>query len=167
MRERFGYQNSMAVPKVLKVVLNVGIPSGSKAEHKETTVRETLRMITGQEPVARKAKKSISNFKIRKGQLIGYMVTLRGPRMYDFLERLTRLTFARVRDFRGLNPDSFDGGGNFTVGFREAVAFPEVQAGDMTRQHGLEVIVVTTAKNQDEGLALLKLMGFPFKKDKN
>lgn len=163
LKEKFGYKNIMAVPRVKKVVVNIGIPSSQKDTKIIENVQETLRLITGQNPVARKARKSIASFKIRQGQDIGFMVTLRGNRMYDFLERLTKLTFARIRDFRGLNPNSFDANGNWSMGFRESVAFPEAAAGDTARQHGLEIVVVTTAKNKEEGLELLKGIGFPFR----
>lgn len=163
LKERFGYKNVMAVPKIVKVVLNIGVPSGVKEQKALQVMSETLRTIAGQNPVARPAKKSISNFKVRKGQTVGFKVTLRGKRMYDFLEKFVRLTLPRVRDFRGLDSKMVDRRGSFSIGFREAVAFPEVKAGELEHQHGLEVTVVTTAKKREEGLALLKLMGFPFR----
>lgn len=163
MQEQFGYKNVMAVPRIIKVVLNVGVSSSLKDAKAQETIKETLRIITGQAVVARKARISISNFKIRKGQIVGFTTTLRGKRMYDFLERLINLTFPRVRDFRGLNPNSVDERGSFTVGFHEAVAFPEIKAGEIERQHGLEITVVTNAKSGEKGRALLKYMGFPFK----
>jgi len=144
-------------------VLNVGISSGQKDQKYLETVKETLRMISGQEPQARGARKSISNFKIREGQTVGLRVTLRGPRMYHFLEKLIKVTFPRSRDFRGLSPTTFDAHGNFTLGLRESVAFPEIKAGELAHAHGIEIGVVTTAKNKEEGLALLKQMGFPFR----
>jgi len=163
MKETFGYKNAMAVPRLVKVILNVGISSGLKDQKVLPTIKETLRMITGQEPVERLARKSISSFKIRQGQTVGLTVTLRGRRMYDFLTRLIHLGFPRVRDFRGISPSAVDGHGNLTVGFREAVAFPEIKAGDIERQHGLEVTIVTTAGNRVAGLGFLKLMGIPFR----
>lgn len=163
LQARFGYKNVMAVPRMLKVVVNVGISSSQKDPKVIEGVRETIRLTTGQQPVERKARKSISNFKIRKDQTVGLMVTLRGARMYHFVEKLIKLTLPRVRDFRGLQPTSMDGRGNFTLGFREAVAFPEVRAGELDRQHGMEVTVVTNARNREEGLELLRLIGFPFR----
>ncbi len=163
LQARFGYKNIMAVPRLIKVVVNVGISSAHKDPKIIEGVRETIRLTTGQQPVERKARKSISNFKIRKGQTVGLMVTLRGNRMYHFVEKLIKLTLPRVRDFRGLQPTSMDERGNYTLGFRESVAFPEVRAGELDRQHGLEVTIVTNAHSKEEGLALLKLMGFPFR----
>jgi len=163
LQEQFGYRNILATPKVVKIVANVGISSGTKDPKVLETAKETLRLITGQQPVERKAKKSISNFKIRQGQTVGLMVTLRGKRMYNFLEKMINFTFPRVRDFRGLTASSFDARGNFTIGLKEAVAFPEVKAGELERQHGLEVTIVTTAKKKEEGVRLLTLMGMPFR----
>lgn len=163
MQEKFGLKNRMAVPRVIKMVVNVGVSSQLKDAKTVETIKETLKMVTGQTPVERLAKKSVSNFKIRKGQVVGLMVTVRGPRMYHFLEKLISLTLPRMRDFRGLSAKSFDGRGNFTIGFKESVAFPEIKAGDVERQHGLEITVVTNAKNKAQGLGLLKLMGFPFR----
>lgn len=163
MQEKFGLKNRMAVPRVVKMVVNVGISSQLKDSKAVETIKETLKMVTGQVPVERTAKKSVSNFKIRKGQVVGLMVTLRGPRMYHFLEKLISLTLPRMRDFRGLSANSFDGRGNFTIGLKESVAFPEIKAGDVERQHGLEITIVTNAKNKAQGLGLLKLMGFPFR----
>ena len=167
LKEQFKYKNVMAVPRLVKVVLNVGVPAGVKDQKALQAISETLRWITGQHPVVRPAKKSISNFKIRKGQTVGYKVTLRGKRMYEFLERFIQFTLPRVRDFRGLSPKMVDVHGNFSLGFREVVAFPEVKTGELEHQHGLEVTVVTTAKGQKAGLALLKLLGFPFQESKS
>ena len=164
MREKFGFKNPMAVPRVVKIVLNVGVSSHLKDSKAQETIKDTLKTVTGQNPVAKSAKKAVSNFKIRKGQTVGMMVTLRGPRMYDFLEKLIHLTFPRMRDFRGLRSTSFDERGNFTVGLRESSAFPEIKAGDIERQHGLEITIVTNAPNREQGLELLRLMGFPFSK---
>ena len=164
MQEQFGYSNRLAVPRMIKVVVNVGISSGQKDQKFLETAKETLRLVCGQKPVERQAKKAISNFKIRKGQTVGLMVTMRGARMYDFLEKLLCLTLPRVRDFRGISPSTVDSHGNLTIGLREAVAFPEIQAGDMERQHGLEITVVTNAKTREKGLALFTLMGVPFRK---
>ncbi len=166
MCEQFGYKNVMRVPRIVKVVLNVGVSSALKDAKAQESIKETLRLVSGQLPVAREAKKSISNFKIRKGQVVGFSVTLRGRRMQDFLERLIHLTFPRVRDFRGLRPESVDKKGSFSVGFSESVAFPEIRAGELERQHGMEITVVTNAKNREEGYALLKHLGFPFRDKK-
>lgn len=163
MQAKFGYRNVMAVPRLIKVVVNVGISSSLKDQKATDVVKETLRSITGQQPVPRLARKSISNFKIRQGQVVGLSVTLRGRRMYDFIEKFVKLTLPRVRDFRGLPPTLLDGKGNLSIGFREASAFPEVKAGDLERQHGLEVTIVTSAKTREEGLELLRRMGFPFR----
>ena len=164
MREKFGFKNRMAVPRVVKIVLNVGVSSKLKDSKAQETIKDTLKTVSGQNPVARSAKKSVSNFKIRQGQTVGFMVTLRGARMYDFLEKLIKLTFPRMRDFRGLRSTSFDARGNFTIGLRESSAFPEIKAGDIERQHGLEITVVTNASNREHGFELLRLMGFPFVK---
>lgn len=161
----FGYKNPMAVPKLTKVAINVGLSHGIKDPKFLDIAEGTVRRITGQQPVRTEAKKSISNFKIRKGMIVGMAVTLRGKRMYDFVEKLVRVTFPRIRDFRGLKPSSFDKRGNFTVGFRENIAFPEIRPDEIERLHGLEITVVTTAKNKEEGVALLKNIGFPFNED--
>lgn len=162
MVARFGYKNPMAVPKLLKVTVNIGLGSGLKDPKFLDTAELTMRRITGQHPYRSEAKKSISNFKIRKGMVVGMAVTLRGARMYDFVEKLVRVTFPRVRDFRGLSPNSFDALGNYTIGFRENIAFPEISPDEIERLHGLEVTVVTSAHNREEGFELLKNLGFPF-----
>ncbi len=162
MVEKFGYKNPMAVPRLKKVTINVGLSHGIKDPKFLDIAEETLRRISGQHPQRTLAKKSISNFKIRKGMVVGMAVTLRGRRMYDFVDKLVRVTFPRVRDFRGLSPDSFDAHGNFTVGFRENIAFPEIRPDEIERLHGLEVTVVTSAKTKEEGLGLLRILGFPF-----
>ncbi len=166
LKEKRGYKNIMQVPRVSKVVLNVGFGRHSKEKPYMESVVRTLEKITGQKPVLNKAKKSISNFKIRQGTEIGASVTLRGASMYDFLYKLIHLTLPRVRDFRGLNPKSFDAKGNYTLGFKENLAFPEmgVESGELI--HGVEITINTTAKNPEEGLALLSEIGFPFKQAK-
>ncbi len=163
LKERFGYKNVYQVPRLDKVVLNVGLPAGSKDAKLAETAEQVLRRISGQQPVKTLAKKSISNFKIRKGMVVGLMVTLRGKRMEAFAEKLIHITLPRVRDFRGLSPKALDGRGNLSIGFKEFIAFPEIHPDEVERLHGLEVAVVTTAKTRDEGFALLKLLGFPFK----
>ena len=161
-----GYKNNMAVPKISKVVVNVGIGKTRVNSAAVEQIKKNLAAITGQKPAIRKSRKAISGFKVRTGDEVGLMVTLRGDRMYDFLEKLINITLPRIRDFRGLNPKSFDGNGNFTLGMTENIYFPEVS--QVTENiHGLEITVVTTAKNKDEGLKLLKELGFPFKGSNN
>ena len=162
LREKFGYANIMAVPKIEKVVVNIGIGHSIKDPNFTETAEATLRKITGQKPIKTVAKKSISNFKIRQGQAVGMVVTLRGKRMYDFLDKLINITSPRVRDFRGLNPKAIDSQGNLHIGLREHVAFPEIDADEVDRIHGLQVSVATTASTHDEGLELLRQLGFPF-----
>lgn len=163
MVAEFGYKNPAAVPKLKKVTINVGLSHGIKEPKFIDIAQETVRAITGQQPQKTLAKKSISNFKIRKGMTVGMAVTLRGARMYDFMEKLIRVTFPRVRDFRGVSPSSFDARGNFTVGFKENIAFPEIRPDEVERLHGLEVTIVTGASSREEGLALLRALGFPFR----
>lgn len=163
LKEQRGYKNIMQVPKISKVVLNVGFGRHTKEKSYMEGVVKTLEKITGQKPVLNKAKKSISNFKIRQGQEIGASVTLRGDQMYEFLYKLINLTLPRVRDFRGLNPKSFDAKGNYTLGFKENLAFPEMGVESSELIHGVELTVATTANTPEEGLALLKEIGFPFK----
>ncbi len=164
--KEFGYKNSLQVPKISKVVINVGYGRQAKDKKFIDGVELTLRLISGQKPVHNKARKSISNFKVRQGMNIGASVTLRGDRMYDFLYKLINLTLPRVRDFRGLNPKSVDKNGNFTIGFKENLSFPEVSDEAQDILHGLEVVINTTANNREEGYALLDKLGFPFKKIK-
>jgi len=164
IQKELGLKNVMQVPKVTKVVLNAGIGRFIKEANFIDNVEKTLTKITGQKPIRTKAKKAISNFKIREGQEIGVMVTLRGPRMYDFLEKLVKVTFPRVRDFHGISDKAFDGQGNFTIGFKENVAFPEVKMEEIDKIHGLQIIVNTTAKNKVAGKSLLTHLGFPFSK---
>ncbi len=159
-----GYKNVLQAPKIKKVALNVGVGRFIKEPNFIENVENTLTRITGQKPVRAKAKKSISNFKIREGMEIGVRVTLRGPRMYHFLEKLVNVTFPRVRDFRGLSDSCFDKQGNYTIGFKEHVAFPEVKSGEVDKIHGLEIVINTTAKTKEEGKLLLVSLGFPFTK---
>ncbi len=156
------YKNRMQVPKVKKVVINVGVGKFVKDASYIDNVEKTLLKITGQKPVRTKAKKAISNFKIRENQEIGVVVTLRGPRMYDFLQKLLMVTFPRVRDFHGISATGFDRQGNLTIGFKENVAFPEVKMDELDKVHGLEIVINTNAKNQAEGKSLLTHLGFPF-----
>jgi len=163
MKEQFGFRNVMQVPRVEKVVLNVGYGRHVKDNAFIDRVEQTLTAITGQKPVHNKTQMSISNFKIRKGMNVGVSVTLRGKRMYDFLDKLVSVTLPRVRDFRGLNPKSFDQAGNYSFGFKEQIAFPEITGAGVDNIHGLQVVISTTAHTRDEGFALLSKLGFPFK----
>lgn len=163
LMKQLGYKNRMQAPALKKVVVNIGYGKNVKDKAFIEHVEKTLVVITGQKPVHNKAKKSISNFKIREGQPIGASVTLRGDRMYDFLYKFVHVTLPRVRDFRGLSKNGFDERGNYTVGFKEQVAFPEVTPASADKFYGLEVTVVTSAKSKAEGLALLSALGFPFR----
>ncbi|MDP2642866.1 MAG: 50S ribosomal protein L5 [Candidatus Peregrinibacteria bacterium] len=159
--------NVMAVPKVTKITINVGLGTYLKTHNKDhASVVETIGKITGQRPVLTKARKAISNFKTREGEIVGIKVTLRGTRMYDFLNKLVNITFPRVRDFRGISPKAFDGQGNYSVGFKEHIVFPEISPDDVMKIHGVEVCISTTAKNNEQGFELLKAFGFPFKTSK-
>ncbi len=165
LKAQFGYKNNLAVPRVEKVVVNVGTGQGLKDAKFNEVVEATLQRITGQRPVKIAAKKSISNFKIRKGLIVGMMVTLRGKRMDDFIDKLINVTLPRVRDFRGLSVKSIDPAGNLNIGFKENIAFPEIKSDEVEKIHGLQISVITTAKTKEEGLELLKLLGFPFQKE--
>ncbi|MFA6106002.1 MAG: 50S ribosomal protein L5 [Patescibacteria group bacterium] len=162
LMKELGFKNVNQVPKVMKVVVNAGIGRFIKEANFIENVEKNITRITGQKPIRTKAKKAISNFKIREGQEIGVTVTLRGVRMYQFLERLTRITFPRVRDFHGISDKGFDRQGNYTFGFKENVAFPEIKMDEIDKIHGLQIIVNTNAKNKTEGRALLSHLGFPF-----
>ncbi|MFA6424536.1 MAG: 50S ribosomal protein L5 [Candidatus Magasanikbacteria bacterium] len=155
-------KNTMQVPKITKVVINAGIGRFVKEASYIENVEKTLAKITGQKPIRTKAKKAISNFKIRQGQEIGVVVTLHGKRMYQFLEKLINVSFPRIRDFRGITDKAFDRQGNYTLGLKENTAFPEVKTGEIEKMHGLQIIINTTAKNQAGGKALLTHLGFPF-----
>lgn len=166
LQTEFGYKNVMQVPKVKKVVVNVGYGRFVKEGAYIENVTKTLRAITGQNPLHNKVTTSISNFKVREGQAVGASVTLRGLRMYDFLDKLINVTLPRVKDFHGISRDAFDGQGNYSLGFKEQLAFPEITSDAVEKTHGLQVIINTSAKNKAEGLALLSQLGFPFKEDK-
>lgn len=166
MKKKFNYGNDMQVPRLDKISLNIGISKGLKDSDYLESAKKVLLNISGQRPVETKAKKSIANFKIREGMVVGVKVTLRGPRMYDFVEKLVNVTLPRVRDFRGLDAGKFDGRGNYAIGFKEHIAFPEIKTDEIDKIHGLEINISTTAKNDAEGHELLKLLGFPFKEDK-
>ncbi|TAK03296.1 50S ribosomal protein L5 [Patescibacteria group bacterium] len=161
LRQAFGYKNVHAVPAITKVTLNVGLSKGLKDAKFLETAESTLRRITGQQPVKTKARISISNFKIREGMVIGMKVTLRGARMWDFLEKLIKVSIPRMRDFRGLPERGFDGQGNYTMGFKEHIAFPEIRSDEIEVVHGLQVTIGTSAKTKPEALALLKALGMP------
>ncbi len=165
LKEELGIKNNMLVPRLNKVVLNVGFGRHYKEKDFIASVEKGLFEISGQKPVMNKAKKSISAFKIRDGQVIGAKVTLRGPRMYDFVEKLIDITFPRVRDFRGISSKSMDREGNMTIGFKEHVCFPEIKVEEIDNIFGLEVCFSTKARNSVEGLALFRHFGFPFQKE--
>src|SRR3954452_25272514 len=164
MMSEFGYQNVMQVPKLQKIVINIGLGEAVQNAKAIDAAVGDLSQITGQKPVVTRAKKSIAAFKLRAGMPIGAMVTLRGERMYEFLDRLVAITLPRVRDFRGVSPNSFDGRGNYTLGLREQILFPEIDYDKIDKTRGLEMSFVTTARNDDEGRRLLQLLGMPFAK---
>ena len=164
MMKVFSYKNKMEVPKLSKIVINIGLGEAVQdIKFLETAVSE-LAMITGQKPVITKSKKAIANFKIRKGSAVGCKVTLRRARMYEFLDRMIAVSIPRIRDFRGLSPNSFDQGGNYAFGLDEQLIFPEVDVDKVTKVHGMDIIICTTAKTRDEAYELLRLMGMPFAK---
>ena len=163
LREKLGYKNLLQVPKVDKVVVNTCIPAHvSDLKQALEDAKKELALITGQRPAETKAKKSISNFKLRKGQTIGAKVTLRGDRMYEFLERLIKMALPRIRDFRGISPKAFDGRGNYTLGVHDQSIFPEVELDRIKRNVGFDITIVTTARTNDEAKALLTELGVPF-----
>jgi len=164
LQKELNIKNVWAVPRLDKVKINVGIGSLTKNTKDFSDVIENVAKITGQKPVVTKSKVAISNFKLRQGMPTGIVVTLRGKKMYDFIYRLVNIALPRVRDFRGLNPKAFDGKGNFSIGLKESLVFPEINPDDVLNIHGLQATIVTTAKNDEDGLALLKQLGFPFKK---
>lgn len=162
LMQEFQYENAMQTPKVERIVLNIGLGEAvSNARAVDAAVHD-LQAITGQKPVVTRAKKSIATFRLRAGMPIGAMVTLRGDRMYEFLDRLVTITLPRIRDFRGINPNAFDGRGNYTLGLREQLAFPEIDYDTVDKTRGLELSIVTTARTDEEGRRLLTLLGMPF-----
>ncbi|MGE5833325.1 MAG: 50S ribosomal protein L5 [Acidobacteriota bacterium] len=165
LRKEFGYANVMAVPKIMKVVVNMGLGEGTQNAKIVDTGAEELAKITGQKASITRSKKSISQFKLRKNLPIGAMVTLRGPRMYEFLDRLIAIALPRVRDFRGVSPRGFDGRGNFTMGLRDQLIFPEIDYLKVDKARGMNISVVTTAKTDEEARRLLQLMGMPFRQN--
>jgi len=163
LQEEYKYTHELKVPKIEKVTINIGINTRGDSKLADV-VLETLVRISGQRPVSTKARKSEAGFRIREGMVVGAMVTIRGGRMWDFLTKLVDVTFPRIRDFRGIPIAAVDQGGNFNFGFKEHIAFPEISANEVESLHGLQVNIKTTARNQEEGLALFKALGFPFKK---
>jgi len=164
LEKEFGYKNIMQVPKIEKVVLNIGMGEALTNAKSLDAAAGDLTTIAAQKPVFTKAKKSIANFKLREGNTIGVTVTLRQERMWSFLDRLMNIALPRLRDFRGINPDAFDGHGNYSLGLREQLLFPEIHYEKVDKIRGMAVTIVTTAKTDEEGLRLLQLMGMPFRK---
>ncbi len=163
LREQFGYSNDMQIPRLDKVVINMGVGEAVADSKKLKSAMDALTLIAGQKPVSTKSKKSIANFKIRDGMAIGCKVTLRKDRMYEFLDRLVTIALPRVKDFRGLNGRSFDGRGNFAMGIKEHIVFPEINYDTIDQIWGMDIIVCTTARTNDEAKALLKELDFPFR----
>lgn len=164
LMKKFDYTSIMQVPKVEKIVVNIGLGEAIANPKVIEEATKELAQITGQQPVVTKAKKSIANFKLREGMPIGCKVTLRGEKMYEFLDKLISITLPRVRDFRGVNSTAFDGRGNFTLGVKEQIIFPEINYDKVNKLRGMDIVIVTTANTNEEGQALLKEMGMPFKK---
>lgn len=162
MTEQFGYKNVMQVPKIDKIVINMGVGEATQDKKKVDKAAEEMALIAGQKPVITKAKKSVASFKLREGMPIGCKVTLRREKMYEFLDRLVTVALPRVRDFRGLNPKSFDGRGNYAMGLKEQIIFPEINYDRIDSVRGMDVIITTTAKTDDEARALLAAFGLPF-----
>ena len=162
MTEKFGYKNVMEVPRIEKIVLNMGVGEATQDKKKVDQAASEMELIAGQKPVVTKAKKSIAQFKLREGMAIGCKVTLRRERMYEFLDRFITIALPRVRDFRGLNPKSFDGRGNYACGIKEQLIFPEINYDRIDQVRGMDVIVTTSAKTDEEARELLRLFGFPF-----
>jgi large subunit ribosomal protein L5 len=163
LMEEFGFDNPMRVPRLEKIVLNVGLGEAPKNPKLLESIVQELTLITGQKPVVTKARKSISNFGLRQGMSIGAMVTLRGARMYEFLDRLINVAVPRIRDFRGVPSRSFDGRGNYTLGIKEQMIFPEIDYDKVQKVHGMDIVLVTTTDKDDEALALLRELGMPFR----
>ena len=162
MTEKFGYKNPLEVPRLEKITLNMGVGEASQDKKKVQTAAEEMELIAGQKPVITKAKKSIAQFKLREGMPIGCKVTLRRERMYEFLDRLITIAMPRIRDFRGVSATSFDGRGNYAMGLKEQIIFPEINYDRIDQVRGMDVIVTTTARTDEEARELLKLFGFPF-----
>ncbi|OGW61870.1 MAG: 50S ribosomal protein L5 [Nitrospirae bacterium RBG_16_64_22] len=163
LMKRFGYTNRMQVPRLEKIILNVGLGEATQDAKLLDAVVKEIATITGQRPVVTRAKKSIAGFKLREGMPVGCVVTLRRDRMYEFLDRLVNAALPQIRDFRGLSPKAFDGRGNYSLGIREQFIFPEIEYDKVEKVHGMDVVIVTTARTNDEGKALLSEMGMPFR----
>lgn len=164
MMEKFQYKSIMQAPKIEKVVINMGVGEAKDNQKFLESAIEEMALITGQKPVTTKAKKSVSNFKIREGMAVGCKVTLRGQKMYDFLDKFVNISLPRVRDFRGVSKTSFDGRGNYALGIKEQLIFPEINYDKIDKLRGMDIIITTTAKTDEEARELLKLMGMPFSK---
>lgn len=165
LQNAFNYRNVMEVPRIQKVVVNIGLGEAMGNSKALEAAITDLTTITGQKPIQTKARKSISNFKLREGVVIGVKVTLRGDRMWAFIDRLVNVALPRVRDFRGVSPDAFDGRGNYTLGLRDQLIFPEIEYDKIDKLRGMEITVVTTAKNDEHARAMLKFLGMPFRKE--
>jgi len=165
--KKFDYKNKMAVPRVVKIVVNSGLRRSITEKNSKYVdmVSQTIAKITGQQPVKNLAKKSIAGFKIREGMPVGISTTLRGPKMYDFLDKLINISLPRIRDFRGLKKQSIDQQGNLSIGLKEQVVFPEINPENLEATHGLQVVIITTTQNKEKALELFKLLGFPFRKE--
>jgi large subunit ribosomal protein L5 len=163
LTSKFGLKNKMAIPKLEKIVVNMGVGRATQDKALLEAAVESLSRISGQKPVVTRAKTSVSSFRLREGNEIGCKVTLRGRRMYEFLDRLISITLPRIRDFRGLNPNSFDGHGNYTLGLAEQVVFPEIDADRIQHTQGMDITIVTTARNDDQARELLRAFGMPFR----
>ena len=164
LANKFAYKSSMQIPRLEKIVINMGVGDAVANSKVLDDAVEELTLIAGQKPVVNKAKKSIANFKLREGMPIGCKVTLRGERMYEFFDKLVSISLPRVRDFRGINPNAFDGRGNYTLGVKEQLIFPEINFDKVKKVRGMDIVIVTTAATDEEGRALLTLMGMPFRK---
>ncbi len=164
LMQKFNYKSSMQIPRIDKIVVNVGTGDAKDNSKVIETVIDEITMITGQKAVATTARKSVANFKLREGMKIGVKVTLRGDRMYEFMDRLFNFSLPRVRDFKGINPDAFDGRGNYSLGLKEQLIFPEIEYDKVEKIRGMDIAFVTTAKTDEEGRELLKLMGAPFER---
>lgn len=165
LMKAFQYRNVMEVPRIRKVVVNIGLGEALDNPKALEAAMNDLMLITGQKPIMTKARKSIANFKLREGRIIGVKVTLRGDRMWAFLDRLMNIALPRVRDFRGVSPDAFDGRGNYTLGLRDQLVFPEIEYDKIDKLRGMEVSIVTTARTDDQARLLLQLLGMPFRKE--
>ena len=165
LMKSLGFSNVMQIPRVKKVVINIGLGEAMENPKAQDAAVQDLSAITGQKPVITKARKSIANFKLREGRAIGTAVTLRGDKMWAFLDRLMNIVLPRVRDFRGVSAESFDGRGNYTLGLREQIIFPEIEYDKVDKVRGMEITIVTTAPSDDQAAALLQMLGMPFRKD--